>query len=272
MGFNNDLTGNKVKGYTVIGFAGNDSRRKSLWSCQCDKCHAINVFRGDGILREEIAVCECKRAKANELIDMTGRRFGDWLVLQKAESSKKGAKWLCQCDCGTKQEIYGSILRAGNSKSCRECACRKRRNKSTGGYQLNSAPKTNEGMSDDHQNQRDCELKTINHFISRAVHVCVTQDTPIKAYDICQQAIDTMRERGKTYDKDDKQEERSMGKTVAAFNAITGQNLSEEQGWLFMVMLKMARAQQGEYKHDNYLDGTAYFALAGEAASIERKK
>ena len=32
------------------------------------------------------------------------------------------------------------------------------------------------------------------------------------------------------------------------------------------------RAQQGEYKHDNYLDGTAYFALAGEAASIERKK
>lgn len=269
MGFDNDLTGNKVNGYTVIGFAGNDSRRNSLWSCQCDKCHATKVFRGDGILREEIAVCECKRTKANELIDMTGRRFGDWLVLQKAESSKKGAKWLCQCDCGTKQEIYGSILRAGNSKSCRECACRKRRNKSTGGYQLNSAPKTNEGVSDDHQNQRDCELKTINHFISRAVHVCVTQDTPIKAYDICQQAIDTMRERGKTYDK---QEERSMGKTVAAFNALTGHSLTEEQGWLFMVMLKMARAQQGEYKHDNYLDGTAYFALAGEAASIERKK
>ena len=135
MGFDNDLTGNKVKGYTVIGFAGNDSRRKSLWSCQCDKCHAIKVFRGDSILREEIAVCECKRTKANELIDMTGRRFGDWLVLQKAKSSKKGAKWLCQCDCGTKQEIYGSILRAGNSKSCRECACRKRRNKSTGNSQ-----------------------------------------------------------------------------------------------------------------------------------------
>ena len=125
---------------------------------------------------------------------------------------------------------------------------------------LSGVPKTNEGMSDDHQNQRDCELKTI------------TQDTPIKAYDICQQAIDTMRERGKTYDKDDKQEERSMGKTVTAFNALTSQSLTEEQGWLFMAVLKMARAQQGEYKDDNYLDGTAYFALAGEAASIERKK
>ena len=63
MGFDNDLTGNKVKGYTVIGFAGNDSRRRSLWSCQCDKCHAIKIFRGDGILREEIAVCECKRKR-----------------------------------------------------------------------------------------------------------------------------------------------------------------------------------------------------------------
>jgi hypothetical protein len=77
--------------------------------------------------------------------------------------------------------------------------------------------------------------------------------------------------RGKTYDKDDKQEERSMGKTVAAFNALTGHSLTEEQGWLFMVTLKMARAQQGYYKDDNYLDGTAYFALAGEAASVERK-
>ena len=92
----------------------------------------------------------------------------------------------------------------------------------------------------------------------------------IKAHTICQSAINTMVERGKTYDKDDKQEERSMGKTVAAFNALTGHSLTEEQGWLFMVALKMARAQQGQYKDDNYLDGTAYFALAGEAASVER--
>lgn len=97
------------------------------------------------------------------------------------------------------------------------------------------------------------------------------KDKTIKAHTICQSAIDTMVERGKTYDKDDKQEERSMGKTVAAFNALTGHSLTEEQGWLFMVTLKMARAQQGYYKDDNYLDGTAYFALAGEAASVERK-
>lgn len=36
--------------------------------------------------------------------------------------------------------------------------------------------------------------------------------------------------------------ERSMARTVAAFNALTGHRLSERDGWLFMVALKAARA------------------------------
>lgn len=104
----------------------------------------------------------------------------------------------------------------------------------------------------------------------KAFDELAAKDKIVKAHTICQSAISTMVQRGKTYDKDDKQEERSMGKTVAAFNALTGHSLTEEQGWLFMVTLKMARAQQGHYKDDNYLDGTAYFALAGGAASVER--
>lgn len=100
-------------------------------------------------------------------------------------------------------------------------------------------------------------------------------DLPVKhasltASDICQQAIETMKERGKTYDKPNG-DERSILKTVTAFNALTGHELTEEQGWQFMTILKLARSQQGEYKADNYLDGTAYFALAGECASVERK-
>lgn len=92
----------------------------------------------------------------------------------------------------------------------------------------------------------------------------------LTASDICQQAIEIMKERGKTYDKSNGAE-RSMLKTVTAFNALTGHELTEEQGWQFMTVLKLARSQQGEYKADNYLDGTAYFALAGECASVERK-
>lgn len=72
--------------------------------------------------------------------------------------------------------------------------------------------------------------------------------------------------------RDEPNGERSMGKTVAAFNALYGKDLTEEQGWMFMVILKQARASCGVFVADDYEDGAAYFALAGEAASAERNK
>jgi len=39
-----------------------------------------------------------------------------------------------------------------------------------------------------------------------------------------------------------------------------------------MEILKMVRASQGEFRADNYEDGAAYAALAGEAAARERGK
>jgi hypothetical protein len=58
-----------------------------------------------------------------------------------------------------------------------------------------------------------------------------------------------------------------MEKTVNAFNAIYGQNLTEEQGWHFMCVLKKVRASQGGYNPDDYEDDAAYAALAGECAA-----
>jgi hypothetical protein len=90
------------------------------------------------------------------------------------------------------------------------------------------------------------------------------------APDFLQAALKHMQDRAKTYDKP--KGERSMGATVAAFHAVTGIALTEEQGWLLMILLKAVRSQQGEYKADNYEDGAAYFGLCGEAASKERVK
>jgi hypothetical protein len=61
-----------------------------------------------------------------------------------------------------------------------------------------------------------------------------------------------------------------MGATVDAFRAITGHDLTEEQGWLFMGLLKMVRSQQGGFRADNYEDLAAYAGLQGEAAWAER--
>ena len=61
-----------------------------------------------------------------------------------------------------------------------------------------------------------------------------------------------------------------MAATVAMFNALTGSSLSEEQGWKFMVCLKLVRSEQGEYRADNFVDGAAYFGLAGETADQQQ--
>lgn len=63
--------------------------------------------------------------------------------------------------------------------------------------------------------------------------------------------------------------ERSMERTVQAFNAITGHRLRERDGWLFMVLLKAARATAGGYNPDDYEDMAAYAALAGECEATD---
>jgi len=86
------------------------------------------------------------------------------------------------------------------------------------------------------------------------------------ATDILQKAARHIADRAAA--RDQPSGERSMGRTVTAFNAITGHTLSERDGWLFMAILKMARAcNTPTGLPDDYEDGAAYFAFAGEAAS-----
>lgn len=61
-------------------------------------------------------------------------------------------------------------------------------------------------------------------------------------------------------------DERSMERTVATFNALTGQDLTTHQGWLFMVALKLVRGTTGAPQPDDYVDALNYVALAGEEA------
>jgi hypothetical protein len=54
------------------------------------------------------------------LIDLTGRRFGRWLVKSRAErsDSRGNAYWNCVCACGTVRVVAGFTLRTGGGKSC----------------------------------------------------------------------------------------------------------------------------------------------------------
>lgn len=92
------------------------------------------------------------------------------------------------------------------------------------------------------------------------------------AHDILKAAAGHMQDRAATYDKPEG--ERSMGATVEAFRAVTGDGCmnTEERGWLFMALLKAVRSQQGDLRMDSYEDGAAYFALAGESAARDRRR
>lgn len=84
------------------------------------------------------------------------------------------------------------------------------------------------------------------------------------------EAADTIGNRAAERDSADG--ERSMARAVHMFNIWRGRNhqgvISEYEGWMFMVFLKLARAAEGKHRRDDYIDGAAYLALACEC--VER--
>lgn len=90
----------------------------------------------------------------------------------------------------------------------------------------------------------------------------------VGAVETLRRAADLIEQRGKQRDSDTG--ERSMARTVGAFNAIYGTSLTETQGWHFMELLKMARSSQGAYVSDDFDDKVAYAALAAECEAGAR--
>lgn len=90
----------------------------------------------------------------------------------------------------------------------------------------------------------------------------------MKAHEILNAAAGHMQDRASTYDKPEG--ERSMGRAVAALNAITGRDLTEAEGWLLLQLLKSVRLfTRPGFHRDSAEDAVAYAALMGEAKSAE---
>jgi hypothetical protein len=59
------------------------------------------------------------------IADMPGRKFGKWLVIERAPPPAKPARqyamWLCECECGHRAVVRGCDMRDGNSLGCTHC-------------------------------------------------------------------------------------------------------------------------------------------------------
>jgi vancomycin resistance protein YoaR len=95
-------------------------------------------------------------------------------------------------------------------------------------------------------------------------HLFTPAKQPSTAPDLLQQAGQLLAERGQQYDKSGN--ERSAAKIVAAFNTITGRDLTPGEGWLFLTLLKAVRFYSNtETPHrDSLEDMIAYAALHAE--------
>ena len=57
---------------------------------------------------------------ANTIIDLTGKKFGEWTVLKQSDKKDKhGIFWTCQCSCGLIKDICGTDLRQGKTTKCK---------------------------------------------------------------------------------------------------------------------------------------------------------
>ena len=52
----------------------------------------------------------------------TGKKYGYWEVLKFCDTHNKNARWYYRCtNCGDIHIVYGSALRNGKSKHCKNC-------------------------------------------------------------------------------------------------------------------------------------------------------
>lgn len=89
--------------------------KRSYWICKCLSCGTIRSVRQDNLGRK-CKKCGYKNINRKTYDDLTGRVFGNWLVLKQGEKSNY---WLCQCQkCGSQREVFRGNLTQGSSQSC----------------------------------------------------------------------------------------------------------------------------------------------------------
>jgi len=88
-------------------------------ACQV-RLRAVEKVAGT-VLRKTTKCAHCRAAE--QVIDLTGKVFGEWTVIERAANSKsRSTRSRCRCSCGAVKTVKGYTLRNGTSQRCRRCA------------------------------------------------------------------------------------------------------------------------------------------------------
>lgn len=114
----NDVTVGMRHGHLTVLQELSSINGHRLFGCRCD-CGKDVILRGSHFYPSRLF---CSRGCPKRIPDWSGRRFGRWTVLEKADRQIVGGRLRvvreCQCDCGTRRIISSQMLEAGQSLSC----------------------------------------------------------------------------------------------------------------------------------------------------------
>lgn len=103
-----DLCGQKLKGWEVLDYIGNQE-----YNCRCIECSIEKRFKAYAIKEGLIGICGCSRVSAN-MINIAGAQFGELTVIKYVGENK----WLCKCSCGEESIHFSHNLRRSETISC----------------------------------------------------------------------------------------------------------------------------------------------------------
>ena len=113
-----DIRGTRFGRLVVLERAENKYNR-TAWLCKCDCGNYITAV-AKYLVGKAIMSCGCLLKELQTPIDLKGKKFGKWKVLEL--SNKKSVcgeiYWKCKCECGTIKDVLSRSLRKGGSESC----------------------------------------------------------------------------------------------------------------------------------------------------------
>ena len=126
-----DMIGKRFGKLTVVKRHGTHvsqgGQKKPTWLCECD-CGNKKIATSQDLKSGHVKSCGCMttKHKGDCLIDLTGKRFGKLVVIERAEdyvykTEKRimtSPMWKCKCDCGNIVVCQGGNLRSGSATSC----------------------------------------------------------------------------------------------------------------------------------------------------------
>ena len=113
-----DLTGMRFGRLTAIGRTHNKNGRVT-WLCKCD-CGNYTTVTAKHLASKAIMSCGCLLKELQTPIDLEGKKFGRWKVLELSNKKSKHGDiyWKCECECGTIREVMARGLTSGKTTSC----------------------------------------------------------------------------------------------------------------------------------------------------------